>query len=275
MRRQRDSAASAAWRWRDPARCYDSVEIADGGHEMTRSLSLFLPALAFALLATGPSAVHGADEAARLRALFDKEWQWRLRENPLFATSVGVHDYNDKLPAVSVADEARRAEDVRGFLRELGAIDRAKLERADQVNHDIFRRQLEDGLKSFEFGEYQMPLNADSGFHSYFARLGEEVPLATVRDYENYIARLRAFPRFTDGFIALMREGLRRGMTPPRVTLKGVETSIEPLAAADPEKHLLYAAFRNFPQTVPEGERARLTAAGRQAVAEAIVPTYK
>ncbi len=246
---------------------------------MISTISTSLIRRALALLAVvmiaAPPPAPAADEAARLRALFDKEWQWRLRESPLFATNVGVHVYNDKLPSVSLADEARRAEDARGFLRELDAIDRARLDRAAQVNYDIFRRQLEDGLKSFEFGDYQMPLNADSGFHSSFARLGEEVPLATARDYENYIARLRAFPRYTDGFIELMREGLRRGMTPPQVTLTGVETSIEPLAKGNAEKHPLYAPFRDFPQTLPESERTRLAAAGRQAIAEAVLPAYR
>ena len=102
------------------------------------------------------------------------------------------------------------------------------------------------------------------------------MPLATARDYENYIARLRAFPRYTDGFIELMREGLKRGMTPPRVTLEGVETSIEPPGHGRArEAPALHPVPRLPPD--PAGGRARRASPrpGRQAIAEAIVPAYR
>jgi uncharacterized protein (DUF885 family) len=129
-------------------------------------------------------------ESSRLRDLFDREWRWRLSDQPLFATAVGVHDYDDRLPAESLADEQRRAEATRGFLEELGRIDRARLAWEDQVNHDIFASQLRDRVAGHEFGEDLVPLNADSGFHSDFARLPDTVPLRTTRDYERYLARL-------------------------------------------------------------------------------------
>ena len=47
---------------------------------------------------------------AKLHALFDEEWQLRLKENPLFATNVGVHTYDDKLPSVTQKDRERRAQ---------------------------------------------------------------------------------------------------------------------------------------------------------------------
>ena len=43
------------------------------------SLPRALAVIAFVLLAAAPSTAQPADDAARLRALFDKEWQWRLR----------------------------------------------------------------------------------------------------------------------------------------------------------------------------------------------------
>src|SRR5947209_20635437 len=102
------------------------------------------------LLAVSASA---ADEVARLHALFDRAWETQLRENPLFATSVGRHDYDDRLPSVTMADLERRHAHTKAALAELADIDRAKLPLSEAVNYDIFKQRLEDSSASFELGE--------------------------------------------------------------------------------------------------------------------------
>src|SRR5579872_3644299 len=160
-----------------------------------------------------------ADEVARLHALFNKNWERRVHENPLFATSVGRHEFDDRLPSITPADLARRNRETLADLAELKTIDKAKLPHVEVVNYEIFREQLENAVDSYKFGDYEMPINADSGFHMGFARLPEEMPLRTVKDYENYISRLRAWPRYVNEEIALMRLGLKRGFTVPKATL--------------------------------------------------------
>jgi uncharacterized protein (DUF885 family) len=227
-----------------------------------------------ALAATPAAPAAAADATARLHDLFDREWRLRLKENPLFATSVGVHDYDDLLPSESLDDQRRRAAAAQAFLKELGTIDRAALSAEDRINTEIFESQLRDYLASYDFGEYMIPLNADSGFHSDFARLADNVPLATVKDYENYIARLRAFPRYVSQHIDLMREGISRGMTLPRATLNGIEGTMQTHIVDDPAKSVFWPPFASFPTTVPASEQARLREAGRQAIVEAVVPAY-
>ncbi len=210
-----------------------------------------------------------ADEASRLHDLFKREWEVRLKEDPLFATSVGRHEYDDRLPSATLADLQRENAEARGFLGELKAIDRAKLSAADQVNYDIFQRQLENAIAGFELGEYQMPFNADSGFHSYFSRLPEDMPLATTKDYQNYISRLHAWPLYVREQIELMRMGIQRGFTVPRATLTGYDKTISANVVDDPTKSVFWKAFEKFPSTVPEGDRERLRQEGRPAVMDA------
>src|SRR5947199_7329579 len=104
--------------------------------------------------------VFAADEVARLHALFDKTWETRIRENPTFATSVGRHEYDDKLGSMKPADLERRHAQAKAALAELAAIDVAQLPPAEVVNANIFRRQLENAVESYELGDYQMPFNA-------------------------------------------------------------------------------------------------------------------
>jgi uncharacterized protein (DUF885 family) len=96
-----------------------------------------------------------------------------------------------------------------------------------------------------------------------------------VADYENYIARLRAFRGWAGQHVELMREGIRRGMVLPSVSLQGVEGTLEPHIVSDPTQSLLYKPFTEFPAGVPEAERARLAAAGRAAVEEGVVAGYR
>jgi len=219
--------------------------------------------------------LFAADEVTRLHALFDKEWETRLRENPLFATSVGRHEYDDRLPSATPADLERQQAEKKDALAELLRIDRSKLPDAEVVNYDIFRRQLEGAIEEHDFGDEQMPFNADSGFHSEFSRLPKEMTLATVKDYENYISRLNAWPRYMREQIALMRIGLKRGMTVPRATLVGYESTISAHVVDDPSKSVFWEPFVTFPSSVPASEHDRLRAAGRAAIANGIVTGYR
>jgi uncharacterized protein (DUF885 family) len=226
--------------------------------------SLLIPLLLVAMSA------HAADEVKRLHALFDRNWERRLKESPSFATSVGRHEYDDKLGSVTPADLARRQEERKKTLAELLAIDRSKLPAAERVNYDIFRRQAEEGIESYELGDYQMPINADSGFHSGFSRLAKEMPMATAKDYGNYISRLKQWPRYVNEQIALMRIGLKRGMTVPRATLTGYDKTISAHVVDDPEKSVFWEPFKKFPSTVPASEHERLRREGREAVVSAV-----
>lgn len=219
--------------------------------------------------------IQAADEVTRLHALFDRAWEAQLKEDPMLATSVGRHEYDDRLPSIMPADLERQNARMKADLADLAAIDRAKLPVSELVNYDMFRQQLEDAVTAYQLGDYQIPFNADSGFHSSFSRLPRDVPLATTRDYENYIARLKAWPRFVREQIALMRMGLKRGMTVPRATLEGYDASIAAHVIEDATKSVFWAPFEKFPSSVPASEHDRLRREGRAAVVEGGITGYR
>jgi len=176
---------------------------------------------------------------------------------------------------VSVSDHARRAEARRKFRERLLAIDPAALEETDRDSHTLFRVTLEDSIRDFELHGYRFPINADSGFHMDFAQLPNQVPLDTTRDYENYIARLRAFPEYARQNTELLRQGLQTGWTLPRAALEGYEKTIEAHVVADPGRSVFFKPFAAFPAGVPEADRGRLRAAGEKAIRDEVVPTYR
>jgi uncharacterized protein (DUF885 family) len=223
----------------------------------------------------GARPVRAQSASEQLQALLDQAWQWRLRENPIAATYVGDDRYNDRLPSESDADEARRATHRRELLRQLEAIDREPLTEEERISYDMFRRELEDALASYRFKEYLMPITAEGGFHTSFAMLPRATPFRNTRDYENYIARLKAFPHYAEQEIALMREGMAAGMVQPKVVLEGFEGTISGHIVDDPEQSVFWAPFESFPVGVPQADRDRLRAEGRAAILDAVVPAYR
>jgi uncharacterized protein (DUF885 family) len=232
-------------------------------------------ALFFVAVTGVPRASAGdAAESAKLHDIFDREWKSRLAEDPLLATSVGVHDSDGLLPSITDADLARRDGTWTQYAAEVDAIDPAKLDEADRVNLDIFRAQLRERIDDYRFGAHQIPFNADSGFYSSFSRLPEDVPLRTSADYRNYISRLRAWPGYVDQQIAHMRAGLARGMTQPRAVLDGIDRVIGAHVVDAPEKSVFFGPLGAFPSSVAQTDRAALERDGKAAIMDAVVPAY-
>jgi len=207
--------------------------------------------------------------------LVDELWQHDLVEDPLFATSVGEHRYNDRLPQVSQADSERRRDDRRGFLTRLEQLSREQLSSAQQINYDILRRMLKNDLAEFDFQSYLIPITQREGFHISFPELPKDVPLKTVADYDNFTARLRAFSDYVDGNIALMRAGILAGQTLPVVVLDGWEKAIDDQIVEQPTQSLLYAPCKQFPNAISADEQQRLRQEISAAITESVVPAYQ
>jgi uncharacterized protein (DUF885 family) len=211
----------------------------------------------------------------RLKLLFEQQWENTLRESPVFATSLGDTRYNDRLSEEGLAAEARRLDTARVFLARLRAIPRDSLPRADQINRDIMERNLSTGIEAAELNDILIPITNREGFHTSFPQIADRLPFRTTQDYRNYIARLAAFRKYSGGFIELMREGARRGMVLPRVSLDGIEGTLTPHIVIDPTKSLLWKPFTEFPSTVPPGDRPALTAAARAAIMNSVAAGYR
>jgi len=234
-----------------------------------------LLSLCAALALAWPLAAPAQDGRSALQKLFDEEWEFRLREDPLFATSTGDHRYDARLPAVSLADEKRRTDFRRSLLLRARAIERTRLSESDRVSLAMFEWELADAVEGFEHDRHLIPLTSDSGFHTELARLPDDVPLATTRDYENYTSRLRAMPQYVGQWIVLLRQAVKQGHTLPRVVLEGYERGIAAHVVDTPAKSKFFGPFQSFPAGVPAADRDRLRSAGEAAVRDGAVPAYR
>ena len=212
--------------------------------------------------------------AQALHKLFDDEWEWTMRENPTWASTLGDRRFNDRWEDASLeAFEARQRHRAETLTR-LKTIERARLSAADQLNYDLFRKDLEADLAEFKFRMYLLPINQRGGIQTA-DELTELLRFQTVKDYDDWIARLRALPRYMEQTIALMREGARARKLWPREVLKRVPAQIDKQTPARPEDSPFYAPFRKFPEDIPAAERERLAGAAREAIAQQVIPAYR
>jgi uncharacterized protein (DUF885 family) len=215
------------------------------------------------------------DPAGDLQAIFREEWEAHLQDDPFFATVTGDPRYNDRLPEASEAQAEGQMQRLRGFLGRLERIDRQRLSAKDRLNLDVFRRLKQDALAELEFRVYRMPVSRMGGFHTYFAEMATFVRLTSVKDYEDYLARLAGYPHFCEGQIELMREGLRSGMTQPRPALEGTQNSIAAFITDEPTQSVLYKPLSAIAGTVPPNERDRIQSEARRLIEGAIVPANR
>ena len=221
--------------------------------------------------ASVPAAVS-QDAAARLKALFDADWEWGMRESGRMPDGEGGYTESDRLAHVDPASQERRIAQARQMLAELDRIPLDALSNQDRINAAVFRTNQEITLIDGEFREWEMPFNSDSSFWTY---LDESRPQRTADDYRRYISRMRDIPRYFEEQKANMRAGLARGFSVPRVTVEGRDQSIASFIRTDPEASAFYAAFRQMPSSIPADEQARLRGEARAAIREAVTPAYE
>ncbi|MHA2101113.1 MAG: DUF885 family protein, partial [Candidatus Kariarchaeaceae archaeon] len=158
--------------------------------------------------------------------LLDDEWETRLKDDPIFATRTGDHRYNNLVQSMTESDFERRTNNMSKFKERLSSISSDGFPADEKLNYDIFKRHLDKELERLFYRTYRTPLSKVSGFHLHFPNLHLFMPFLSLSDYNNYIARLNAFRKFVDENIDLMKNGLRGGQIPPKVTLEGVVDSL-------------------------------------------------
>lgn len=240
-----------------------------------------MPSLLFSLVSSGfllaviGTSAFAQDAAARkaLHDLFDREWEYQLEQSPTRASQLGDRRWNDRWPDVSLESIKKQHEHDRATLEQLAKIDRSKLSPQDQLNYDLFKKNYETDIEEYKFQWYLAPLNQRGGIQSE-NELADSLRFQTVKDYEDWIARLKSFPTYMDQTMALMREGIKTRVLLPRVIMNRVPAQIDKQIVANPDQSLYYKPFKRFPSSIPVNEQERLMREAINAISANIIPSY-
>jgi uncharacterized protein (DUF885 family) len=208
---------------------------------------------------------------ARLKEIYSAEWKWREQQFP--DTENTQKPVQDRLPKVDPESQAARLQMWKDTLAKLDAIPVAELSPAERINYDVYRPQIETLIRNQEFRDFEMPANSDTTFWTdlgYTARR----PYRSLQDYRNWIAQMRDIPRYFREQIDEMRAGLKRGFTPPRVTMQGRDASITAVTDAAPEASLFYTPFKEM-NGISAADQAALRKEAVEVIQGSVQPAYR
>ncbi len=230
-------------------------------------LALLLAGLAPALLA--------AEDSAAFKALYEAEWQFRLKEFPTLASATGDDRYAGELGHVTPEDQQRRHRYWQGVREQLDALSCERLSREECLNYRLFSKQIDDLLADYTTRAYLTPFNSDWGFYMGWGRLPADTDFTRLQDYRDYLSRLQSIGTVMDEYIALMRSGLELGFTQPQVILAGRDEPIKAQLVKRVDQSPFFAPFVNMPETLANGDRAELLSAAQEVISGSVIPAYQ
>jgi len=220
------------------------------------------------------AARRATSDSARLHALFALDWEYTNVDEPEIATVVGYPGQDDRWTDYSLRAIRRRRDELADRLLVLRVIDRARLNDADQLSFDVFARNARENIEGTRFPSELLAVTQREG-PQYASGVIARMPTVSAADYQHIVARLAGIPRLIDQTLVLLDSGARIGVTPPRVTLRGVPAQIEALVPDAPMRSALLLPFTHMPSTIPSADRERLTAQAVKEYTELVRPAYR
>jgi uncharacterized protein (DUF885 family) len=224
-------------------------------------------------LPVGGLAAPGPNAAKALHELFTAAWDQEMQERPEDASELGDRRWNDRWTDRSPEAYARRHQNNHEILAKLAQIDRKQLTRTDQLNYDLFQKRYVDREEQYKVRWFLMSFNQREGPQTS-DDLGSSLRFETVKDYEDWLGRLRSLPMALDQFTALLRQGMKEHMVHPRVIMERIPAQIDKQIVSDPTQSGFYKPFKSFPSAISQGDQQRLQQAARQAVEQQVVPAF-
>jgi uncharacterized protein (DUF885 family) len=225
-----------------------------------------------ALVLAAPVSPASANSDAAFRRIAESEYHWRkLQEGP---DEDSANPAEARLPDVGPKAQAEALARWTRIDAQLEGIRPSDLSSAERTNYEVYKAQIDALLAAQRFRDYEKPLNSDTSFWGEIAGLARG-DFRSERSYRNYINELRQLPRYFDQQTDNMRAGLKRGFTPPKITLQGRDAGVAEIAsAADPEKTVFFEPFKTFPVGVSPATQAELREQAKIAIRGAVIPAH-
>jgi uncharacterized protein (DUF885 family) len=224
---------------------------------------------------SAPTTTSVVTRSKALSALLDQIWQDKLRHSPEFASSIGDKRYNDQLTDYSPKEINAALARGRNYIQHLSEIDTTGLSEQERLSADLMLRLLIEAQEGAKFKEWEMPVNQFGGFHTDLAQLPARLQFDSVKDYDDYIARLTKVPATFSQIITNMQLGEDEGRTPPQYLMEKVLVQTQTLANLKAEESPFALPLKRFSKSVSAAEQKRISTEMLQAISVNVLPSYK
>jgi uncharacterized protein (DUF885 family) len=202
------------------------------------------------------------------------EWDYTMQENPTWASSLGDHRFDNRWEDESLAAIQARHVHAQKALETLRAIDRAALSPADQLNDDLYQRNLAMDIEGFRFRFFLCPLSQQGGVQTADDVI-TSLPFNTVKDYQNWLERLDKLPDLIAQTTALMREGMKEKILLPKIVMGRIPPQIAKQIVDKPEDSPFYRPFKTYPAAFTPEQQKTLTDHAIVSIQQFLVPAYR
>lgn len=214
---------------------------------------------------------------ARRKALTDllaEQWEYNLRTSPEFASILGDKRWNDKLSDGSQKAIDEQIASSRDFLKRFEAIDTTGFPEQEALNKTLMVRDLRNGLEGVKFRDWEMPVSQINGPHLDLAQFVSLIAFTNLKDYEDYLSRLRQVPRVFDEQEIQMRKGMAEGLMPWKAMLEKVPGQCEKITSVPLEDSAFAQPFKKFPDSISAADQKRLKEEGLALIKDKVNPAY-
>lgn len=207
------------------------------------------------------------------KTLYQKEAAYRGKEFPGRRPA----DDEDEITIADYSDvaEQRRLKVWQGFAEEAQNIPANSLSNESKINLRIFSDQLTNRINAISLNAHLLTFNSDSQFWASTAGAAESTRCANLKACEQYLKQLASIPRNFSQKIALMKLGIERGMTMPRVVLTGRDASIQRHVVNDVEQSVFYKTFTQLPANITPAQQLDLQKRAKLLIAAKVIPAYQ
>jgi len=215
-----------------------------------------------------------ADASSDFIALLDEHWEARVANNPVEASMNGDRRFNDQWPDQSLRAIEERHQQTREFLRRAYAIDRTELSDDDQLNYELFRRQLQDAVDEHQFNDFLLPFSHRGGIQTLH-NISERLRFETIQDYEDWLARLGKVDVLIEQYIELAEEGRKSGYVRPKILMQRVPDQLALQIVDYANESPFFTVFDNMPDSFSATDRERLRAEATETLEKSLLPAYQ
>lgn len=214
------------------------------------------------------------DRSRALNKLFADYWEYTLKTSPETATFVGDNRYNDRWSNFSAAAFNANLQHETEVLTELSAIDLTGLPEQDQISAALLTKSFIDDQEGARFKPWEMPENQIGGVHLSLPQTIAAMPFTTVKDYDNYIARLNGIPAIFAQLQQAMDTGIQDGRTPPRMLMEKALLQVQSMASQKPEDSPFADPLAKLPSSIPAADQKRIRQEATDAITGKVLPAY-
>jgi uncharacterized protein (DUF885 family) len=214
------------------------------------------------------------DRRKALNAVFQQYWDETLEHQPEFASTIGDKRFNDKLTDYSVKAFNEGLAREQALLLRLAAIDPSGFTDQQKISRELLMRDITDDQEAAEYKEWEMPVNQMGGIYSTYPQLVEQLSFTTVKDYDDWIARLRALPNAFEQVTTNMSIGMDDHRVPPKYLLEKTLDQVKQIASQKPEDSPLAMPLKKFPASIPAPEQERIKDEMLSVIGKQVLPAY-